>query len=121
MPYVQRTSAGAICGLYANLQPGFAEEWLDESDPTIVSFLTKPEVVSPQDLIAQFTDADIATIQTAIGSNSSYALLWYSMLAQGDPMVVTNTRFKAGWQALVTLLGDARMTAIADALNLTGV
>jgi len=34
-------------------------------------------------------------------------------------MIVTNARFLAGWSALVTVLGQARMTAIASALNVT--
>lgn len=30
MPYVQRGDDGKICGQFANIQTGIAEEWLDE-------------------------------------------------------------------------------------------
>jgi hypothetical protein len=33
--------------------------------------------------------------------------------------MVTNARFQAGWSALITVLGAARMTAIATALGVT--
>lgn len=36
MPYVQR-SDGAITGEFANAQPGYAEEWLDDDAPEIVA------------------------------------------------------------------------------------
>ncbi|MGE8308982.1 MAG: phage tail assembly chaperone [Pseudomonas protegens] len=35
MPYVQRTENGRIFGQYANLQPGFAEEWIDDGSPEL--------------------------------------------------------------------------------------
>src|SRR5262245_3903571 len=58
-----------------------------------------PPSILPQDLMAQFTAADIAAIQVAIASNSAQATLWYAMLAQRDPMLVSNARFQTGWQA----------------------
>ena len=76
-----------------------------------------PITVTPQDLMAQLTAADIASIQSGVTSNSSYALLWYSMLAQRDPMDVTSTRFLSGWSSLVAILGQPRMNEIAAALN----
>ncbi|UGY15098.1 hypothetical protein HAP48_0042340 [Bradyrhizobium septentrionale] len=76
-------------------------------------------LVAPQDLLAQLTAADIAAIQTAISSNPQAALLWFSLLAQRDPMDTTNDRFKAGWTTLVSVLGADRMSAIATALGIT--
>ena len=35
MPFIQRNDAGEIGGRFANLQPGFAEEWLDDDDPAL--------------------------------------------------------------------------------------
>ncbi|MCY7262713.1 phage tail assembly chaperone [Pseudomonas protegens] len=35
MPYVQRTESGRIFGQFANLQPGFAEEWIEEGSPEL--------------------------------------------------------------------------------------
>lgn len=41
MPYVQRED-NVIVGVFANLQPGFAEEWLEDDDTEVVGFLTPP-------------------------------------------------------------------------------
>lgn len=38
MPFVQRTSAGAITGVYARLQPGIAEEFLPDDNPDVIAF-----------------------------------------------------------------------------------
>ncbi|MGK4311646.1 hypothetical protein ACSMFX_26140 [Pseudomonas mosselii] len=35
MPYVQRDEAGKVSGRFANPQPGFAEEWLDDNHPEL--------------------------------------------------------------------------------------
>jgi hypothetical protein len=43
MPYVERDSDGRISGLYAQLQSGFAEEFLDEGHPDLVIFLAPLE------------------------------------------------------------------------------
>jgi hypothetical protein len=79
----------------------------------------EPQTVLAQDLMAQFAATDIAAIQTAISSDTAKALLWYSLLAQRDPMHVTNDRFLAGWRALIGVLGIDRMNAIAAALGVT--
>jgi hypothetical protein len=78
-----------------------------------------PQTVFSQDLVAQFSATDVAAIQSAISSNPSFLLLWYSLLAQKDPMTVSNQRFQTGWSALVQVLGQPRMSAIASALGLT--
>ena len=38
MPYVRRDGGGAIDGCFGLLQPGIAEEWLDETNPEVVAF-----------------------------------------------------------------------------------
>ena len=78
-----------------------------------------PQSILSQDLMAQFTVADYTLIVAAIAATPAFGLLWVSLQAQGGPMIVTNARFLAGWSALVTVLGQARMTAIASALNVT--
>lgn len=35
MPFVQRDNSGAVIGRFANLQPGFAEEWLEDGHPDL--------------------------------------------------------------------------------------
>ena len=39
--YVQRNGSGVIIGAYANLQPGFAEEWLELDNPELIAFRHK--------------------------------------------------------------------------------
>jgi hypothetical protein len=73
--------------------------------------------VLSQDIMAQFTVADFTAIKAAVASNDNFGLLWASLQAQKDAMLVTNARFKAGWSALVTVLGAPRMAAIAAALG----
>lgn len=113
-------SDGAISGLYSAEQ-SFPTTQLPTDDPSVVAFLNPPKVqtVLSQDLMAQFTVADATTIQAIVSGNVQFWLLWSSMQAQKDPMGVTNARFLAGWSALVTVLGQPRMTAIAAALNIT--
>jgi ribosomal protein L9 len=36
MPYVERRE-GVVVGLYANAQPGYAEEWLDSDNEGVVA------------------------------------------------------------------------------------
>lgn len=78
-----------------------------------------PQTILPQDLMAQFTATDAAAIQAAITGNVQFWLLWNAMTAQKDSMLVTNARFLSGWNALVQVLGQPRMTAIAAALGVT--
>lgn len=80
-----------------------------------------PAKVVPQDLMAQFTAPDMLEINASRKADATGAidLLWYSMVAQRDPMEVTNDRFRAGWFVLVSVLGQDRMNAIATALGIT--
>ena len=80
-----------------------------------------PQTFLPQDLMAQFTPADMTKIMGAVTADATgqTALLWYAMVANRDPMVVTNARVKQGWQALVSVLGTDRTNAIAAALGVT--
>ncbi|RBJ82158.1 hypothetical protein C3L29_012815 [Pseudomonas sp. MWU12-2534b] len=58
MPFVQRNEAGEIVGRFANLQPGYAEEWLDESSPEL-------SVHSPSQLAATeraWRDMELASV-----------------------------------------------------------
>lgn len=96
------------------------EKWLANGnvpDPFIPPPPPTPKVLS-QDLMAQFTVTDYKLIKDAIAVNDSFGLLWSSMQAQKDPMLITNARFITGWNALVSILGQSRMNVIATALNL---
>jgi hypothetical protein len=47
MPYVSRDDSGNINGLYANPQPGYAEEFLPDDDPEVVAFINPPRPIDP--------------------------------------------------------------------------
>lgn len=81
--------------------------------------LPAEQSVLSQDLMAQFTAADAAAIQAAVASNVQFWLLWSAMQAQKDPMVITNSRFLAGWAALKQVLGAPRLVEIAAALGVS--
>jgi hypothetical protein len=44
MPYVQRASSGEVDGVFANFQPGYAEELLDEESVEIVAQLERGSI-----------------------------------------------------------------------------
>jgi len=66
MPFVQRNDVGVIIGLFANLQEGYAEEFIADDAPVVVDFIasTVPEVVDPLTKLKQFLSAnpDVAAI-----------------------------------------------------------
>lgn len=60
MPYVSRDESGNINGMFANKQPGFAEEYLPDDDPEVVAFLNPPAPINPAlDSMQPKTIADI--------------------------------------------------------------
>jgi hypothetical protein len=52
MPYVERRD-GKVTGLYANLQPGYAEEFLEDDHEEIVAFRNPPPPVPQTVSMAQ--------------------------------------------------------------------
>lgn len=42
MPFVRRDESGAVAGLYANAQPGYAEEFLEEDHTEVVAYRNPP-------------------------------------------------------------------------------
>lgn len=70
MPYVQRTG-GAISGVFANFQPGFAEEWLDDDHPEVVAYLSPPDpiiVLYPVHLWSRMTNEEVVQVEAAMAS-----------------------------------------------------
>lgn len=122
--WVSKDASGNINGVFTNPQ-SFPVTQTTSDNPAVIAFLNPPvlQTVLPQDLMAQFTAADMVKINAARATDTTGAtdLLWYSMVAQRDPMVVTNARFTSGWSALVSVLGQARMNAIATALGATSL
>jgi hypothetical protein len=44
MPWVQRDISGVICGCFANQQPGYAEEFLPNTNTDVLAFLNPPAI-----------------------------------------------------------------------------
>lgn len=101
--------------------PGWGWDGTKTFDRNPLAVTTVPQQVLSQDLVAQLTTDDAGKIQAAISApgNTQLWLLWQSLTAQRDPMLVNNARFKAGWSALIDVLGQARMDAIAVALGVS--
>lgn len=78
----------------------------------------KRQVVTSQEIMAQFSSEDAAAIKKAIDAHPEMFLLWSAFQAQYEPMRVTNERFVQGWTALKQVVGEDRMASIADILNL---
>jgi len=55
MPFVQRDPITQdITGVFANLQPGFAVDWLADSDPMVLSFLQRDPPLDWEKLYISF-------------------------------------------------------------------
>lgn len=81
-----------------------------------------PATILPQDLMAQFTTTDATAIRTALnGATTNAWLTWHLFLSHKGVFVVTDVKFLQIWNALVTLLGQTRMNAIATALGATSL
>ena len=89
---------------------------IESVDTDALALAERP--VMPQDLMKQLTVDDSAKIQAAIASSPQLWLLWYSMMAQKDPMFFGNERFQAGWVALGQVLGADRIAQIAVRLGI---
>jgi hypothetical protein len=90
-----------------------------EIEAVDIDALLASRTVLAQDLMSQFTVDDAAKIQAAISTSAALWLLWSAMQTQKDPMAIASDRFRAGWSALVQVLGQPRMAAIAAALGVT--
>lgn len=66
MVWVRRDKSNNILGVFRKQQPGIADEQISETDPAVVTFLTKAPVTRP--IVAKPTgaDADIAAIRTKL-------------------------------------------------------
>lgn len=47
MPYVQRDEEGAVKGVFANPQEGYADEFLEDENSEVVAFLNPPVMPQP--------------------------------------------------------------------------
>ena len=112
-------SNAVACGYSADAVKAYVADDAQFQALLVASNPPPPKSVLAQDLMAQITVADYTAIKAAIAANDTFGLLWASLQAQRDPMIVSNARFRSGWAGLVTILGAPRMSAIAAALDVT--
>ncbi|WP_454813753.1 hypothetical protein [Labrys neptuniae] len=93
MPYVQRTSTGAISGIYSNSQRGYAEEWLPDDDPAVIAFQAPAPaaktVIFKADIWRRATDVEAATIDAQLNAQPvRLRRMWQDSqtLSTGDEM-----------------------------------
>ena len=91
MPYVERNEAGKIVGVFANTQPGYAEEWVDGDDVTPEK---TPEIeLAEKRAELEASDKDMARVaEDVIG-----ALILKGLLSEDDlpPAVKTKLQHRA--------------------------
>lgn len=70
--FVERIN-GAIAGAFSAVQPGRAEEWLDDNDPEVLAFLNPPEVtvLYPVDLWSRLTEGEADQVEAAMATQSA--------------------------------------------------
>lgn len=76
MPYVQRGDGGALTGIYATKQPGYAVEWVDPTSDEVVAFDKAPDVkptLSKVTILDRLNAAGlVAKAFTAMGGPGTY-------------------------------------------------
>lgn len=74
MPYVARRE-GAVVGLYANRQPGYAEEWLADDDAEVLAFRNPSPAVLVPSIYAvanlDITPGEITGIETSVNFSAA--------------------------------------------------
>jgi hypothetical protein len=69
MPYVQRDGNNAVCGLYANAQPGYAEEYLEDDNSEVVAYRNSAPVEAPRDPLAELDALKAALVKKNVVSD----------------------------------------------------
>jgi hypothetical protein len=96
MPYVQRSNAVDINGVYALLQSGYAEEFLPDNDPEVVAFFAKmtanPPVLDARQFWTQMAVQGLINENEAVGALSGDIPNAIKQYINGLP---TNQRFEA--------------------------
>lgn len=65
MPYVERDEFGNVKGRYANPQPGYAEEWLNNGHPDLVMPVPPAKIFSVREFRSRFTQQEQVAIRAA--------------------------------------------------------
>ena len=104
MAYVQRNSDGAIIGQYSCMQPGIADEWLDDADAATAA-LNKPL------LLAQLNAGcaqRLATLTTGYPAGERDS--WAKQEAEARALLASSTASTP----LLSAIASARGIAVAD-------
>lgn len=94
MPYVQRDASGAICGCFTGKQPGFAEEFLADTDPQVIAFLKPPiaPVTQKQARLALFGAGLLDEVNAAVTAAGGATLIEWNYadtVNRNDVLIVT--------------------------------
>lgn len=79
MPYIEKRD-GEIVGVYANPQPGYAEDWLPADDPAVIAFLNPPapppvQILGPISAATLSINAgEVLGIETALNFAVAFAI-----------------------------------------------
>jgi len=97
MPYVERTD-GKVTGLYANPQPGYAEEFLEDKAPELVAIAAEKAAVDAAIEAAEVKQrVDVEIIQ-----KDAFVKTFLAMTpAQVEAYITNNTGSLAEMRALV--------------------
>ena len=75
MPYVQRDENGGVKGLYANLQAGYAGEFLADDDAEVVAYRKPPPSAEQLRIAALAGNARTKAIATALTTKDDAGLI----------------------------------------------
>jgi hypothetical protein len=123
MPYVSRDdTTNAISGVYANPQPGYAEEYLPDDNPELQMFLHPQKVlILTTDFIARFTNAEYVKLLQKRATDTAAAKVGNSknwdVVTADDYVNVANQKSQSLKAQLVTddVLTQARADEIFTA------
>lgn len=115
-PYIVSWNVDDL-GAAPTVEEGFSEHEIDRARSIHAGPLSAP---SPsfiaRDLIKWLSLDEYAAIRTFMAAHVQFALLWDSLLAQGEaPISVESARFQAGWEGIVAVLGDVRAAELLAA------
>lgn len=114
MPFVQREN-GNIIGIFANRQPGFAEEWLDDDAPDVAAFLAsiapKKTVIFKADIWRRASDAEAQVIDLQL---SAQPIRLQRMWQDSQTLSVDDQLYPRIRDAFVVAFGDVRAAQLLE-------
>lgn len=116
MPWVQRDGSAKINGVYANQQPGYADEFLPDDDAEVIAFLAPPNpppLAVPPVLVAAALNINVAD-NDITGIEGMFNIAGAVYLDVGTYMLVfTESQLDDAYFAIITGAPAAAMTSRA--------